>query len=166
MNKNKIFRIVSVFSLLVIVVMISISLSSSLSVGGIIYSSDSETCGSCHIEVAYVESYKNAVHGEENNVTCISCHQYSSPITDESCLSCHEDYADTNSTKFNWDWVSYLVIVDSHDDGSHISGKCTTCHIEHKFEFGVPKAVTKSLCKNCHVPIPPGVDISKMLPAP
>lgn len=165
MKNNKIFRIVSVLILLVIVTVINISLAPTLSVGGIVYNSDSETCGSCHIEVRYVESYRDELHSL-GEISCIDCHQYPSPITDVSCLTCHEDYSSTNSIEFNWDWVGYLVIVDPHDEKSHIPAKCTTCHIEHKFEFGVPNAVTQSICSDCHVAIPPDVDISKMLWAP
>ncbi|MFC1755703.1 cytochrome c3 family protein [Thermoproteota archaeon] len=158
-------KIVSIFSLLMIIIVINISLSSSLSVGGLVYNSDSEACASCHIEVPYVEGYRDGLHSD-GNVTCISCHQYSSPIQDVSCLTCHEDYADTNSTEYNWDWMNYLVVVDPHDAKAHIGAKCTTCHIEHKFEFGVPKSTTQSTCSNCHIAIPPGTDISKMLPLP
>lgn len=165
MKNNNISLIVSVLILFAVIIVVNISLAPTLSVGGLIYNSDSETCASCHIEVRYVESYRDELHSL-GEISCMDCHQYPSPILDESCLTCHEDYSSISDISFNWDWVGYLAIVDPHDKKSHIPAKCTTCHIEHKFEFGVPNAVTESLCSDCHVAIPPDVDISDMILAP
>lgn len=165
MKSGGILRIAGIVVLVVIIGLITILFSTSLSVGGVAYSSDSETCSSCHIEVPYVEGYRNSFHSNAN-ITCMDCHQYTSPIKDEDCLSCHQEDFETNSTKFFWDWVGFLTPIDAHDEKPHIPARCTQCHLEHKFQFGVPKPAVQSRCFDCHVPIPEGVDISDMIPAP
>jgi hypothetical protein len=165
MKNSGLLRVTGVIALVVIIGLITILISSSLSVGGTAFSSDSETCSSCHIEVPYVEGYRNSPHSN-GNLTCMSCHQYSSPIKDKDCLTCHEDDYITNSTAFFWDWVGFLTIIDAHTETPHISSRCTGCHLEHKFQLGVPKVATQSRCFDCHPPIPEGVNIDRMPRAP
>ena len=168
LKNGNILQIAGIISLVVIIALITISIASSLSVGGIAYSSDSETCANCHGEVPYVEGYKNSSHSN-GDVTCMNCHQYSSPIKDKDCLTCHEDdYRRDNgsSTKFNWDWASYLQEVDAHQKGPHIGVRCTNCHLEHKFQFGIAREALQSRCFDCHIPIPEGADLSRYAPAP
>jgi hypothetical protein len=140
-------------ALFVVIVATTFSLMPSLSVGGSVYSGDPETCASCHNEVPYVQGYRGSPH-DEGNVTCMDCHQYRSPITDVQCLTCHEDYKESNKTQFTWLWVVEFRTIDAHAN-AHIPAKCTTCHLEHRFELGMPHAVTQSLCRDCHQPYNP-----------
>jgi len=153
-------QVVGIISLVVIIALITISIASSLSVGGIAYSSDSETCANCHIEVPYVEGYRDSSHSN-GNLSCMSCHQYPSPIKDKDCLTCHEDYNLANSSKYYWDWVGFLQPIDAHEKDPHVPQRCTQCHLEHKFEFGVAREATQSRCFDCHIPIPEGVDLDR-----
>lgn len=157
MKSGKILQIASIIFLVMIIGLITISIAPSLSVGGTSYSSDSETCATCHIEVPYVEGYRNSSHSN-GDVSCIGCHQYSSPIKDANCLTCHQDDYITNSTLYYWDWSGYLTPIDPHVV-SHIPFSCTQCHIEHKFLLGVPREVTESQCRECHTPIPEGANL-------
>ena len=158
MKSSGILRIVGVIAMVVIISLITILFLTSLSVGGVAYSSDSEICTSCHIEVPYVEGYRNSPHSNAN-LSCMDCHQYSSPIKDEDCLTCHQDSFLTNSTKFFWFWFEFVTLIDAHAESPHIQAKCTQCHLEHKYQTGVPKAALQSRCFDCHVPIPEGVDL-------
>ncbi len=162
MKSGNILQIAGIISLVVIIALITISIASSLSVDGTTYSSDSETCAACHIEVPYVEGYRNSSHSN-GDISCMGCHQYSSPIKDADCLTCHQDDYITNSTLYYWDWVGYLTPMDDHSKIAHVPAKCTQCHLEHKFQLGVAKAATQSLCFLCHIPIPEGADLDKYI---
>tara|TARA_B100001971_G_C17972783_1_gene423259 strand:- start:114 stop:635 length:522 start_codon:yes stop_codon:yes gene_type:complete len=157
MKSGNILQVAGIISLVVIIGLITISIASSLSVDGTTYSSDSETCASCHIEVPYVEGYRNSSHSN-GDVSCMGCHQYSIPLKDADCLTCHQDDYLTNSTKFYWDWAGYLVTIDPHVR-SHIPFSCTQCHLDHKFQLGIPREATESQCSECHIPIPEGANL-------
>ncbi|MCL4436409.1 MAG: cytochrome c3 family protein [Thaumarchaeota archaeon] len=151
MARNAAITIIFTIAIIFATAAITLSLATTTSVGGSAYRSNSETCASCHNEVPYVKGYEGSPHAE-GNVTCMDCHQYKSPITDVQCLTCHEDYSRSNKTAFRW---QYGIIIDAHSKYAHMPAKCTTCHLEHKFELGVPRAATESLCKNCHKPYNP-----------
>ncbi len=148
MDRGTALRVTISAVLAATIIVITITISTSLSVGGIAYSGDPEACASCHIEVPYVEGWMDSPH-YEGNITCMDCHQYR-VIEDQNCLTCHQDYDVTNSTKFLWSSIGGIREIDAHLKTPHIPAKCTTCHIEHKFELGIPRPVTESLCSNCH----------------
>jgi uncharacterized paraquat-inducible protein A len=149
MTRNTAITIIFGVTLIFVISALAFSTLTSMSVGGAIYSNDPDTCASCHNEVPYVKGYEGTAH-DEGNVTCIDCHQYPSPITDAQCITCHEDYRQSNKTQFEWLWVVEIRVVDAHSETAHIPAKCTTCHIEHKFVLGTPRPVTESICSNCH----------------
>ncbi|MDP6586996.1 MAG: cytochrome c3 family protein [Anaerolineales bacterium] len=154
MDRNTALRITFSVIIVAAIIVITITIATSFSISGIAYSSDPEACASCHIEAPYVEGWRDSPH-DEGNITCMDCHQYRI-IGDQECLTCHEDYDATNSTQFLWSSIGRLREIDSHLNPSHIPAKCTTCHMEHKFELGIPRPVTESLCNTCHLKyIPP-----------
>lgn len=143
--------LIGAIAIIVGVVAMAIAFSTSLSVGGAVYRLDSEACASCHYEEPYYEGWKTSVHGEEN-VTCMDCH---APVVikDDTCLDCHEDYDLTNKTKFLWNWAGVITRIDAHQKSPHVGQKdCISCHLEHEFRLGAPRATTKSLCYLCHTP--------------
>ncbi len=152
MARNSAITVVFTAVLIAVLAVITLSFATSTSVGGATYSNDPNTCASCHNEEPYVKGYVTSPHAK-GNVTCMDCHKYQSPITDANCLTCHEEYtARPNRTSFPWLWVVEVRIVDAHSQNAHIPARCTTCHIQHKFELGVPKEATQSICSNCHKP--------------
>ena len=165
MNSGMILKLIGVIASVVIIGLVTALTASSLSVGGVAYSSDSEACASCHIETLYVEGYRNSSHSN-GDVSCMDCHKYSTPIKDEDCLSCHEDDYRTNSTKFLWDWVGFITPIDAHAENAHITQTCNNCHLEHKFQYGLPKAAVQSRCFECHIPIKDDVNLKDLPRAP
>lgn len=125
--------------------------SPSLSVGGVNPKDSSEACTSCHYEAPYYRGWKTSTHGKEN-VSCLDCHK--SPVmNDKACLTCHENYNDSTKAEYRWDWVNYIVRINEHQKEPHIGPvDCKTCHIEHEFQLGTPRPVTKSICLLCHQP--------------
>jgi len=125
--------------------------SSSLSVSGVIQTRDSSNCASCHYETPFYEGWNRSLHGK-SNVACLDCHN-STSITDETCLSCHQNYIQTSNATYLWQWNSFIITIDSHDTLSHIGHvDCKTCHIEHDFKLGKSDMVTETMYLSCHRP--------------
>jgi hypothetical protein len=151
MARNVAATIIFTAVLIIALAGVTFALATSTSVGGTTYSNDPKSCAACHNEKLYVEGYVVSQH-EEANVTCMDCHQYQSPISDADCLTCHQDYDRSNKTQFPWLWVVEVRIVDAHSHTAHIPARCTTCHLQHKFELGRPIETTHSICSDCHKP--------------
>ncbi|MDP6250081.1 MAG: hypothetical protein QGH26_04620, partial [Candidatus Pacebacteria bacterium] len=65
-----------------------------------------------------------------------------------------------------WDWVGFVTPVDAHSEKAHITQTCNNCHLEHKFQYGLPKAAVQSRCFECHIPIKDDVNLKGLPRAP
>jgi len=158
MIKMRIRIIVSSIVIAFSLVLLLLLFSTSLSVSGVVYGKDSKACSSCHYESPYFEGWNDSLHGKLNVATgsaganCLDCHK-STPVSEETCLSCHEDYSNSNRTRYRWDWANFIVSIDAHAKVPHIGHvECKTCHLEHEFRLGTPAMTTKTICRLCHNP--------------
>jgi len=151
MARNLAVTVIFTILLIAALAAVTLAMATSTSVGGSTYSKDPKSCASCHNEEPYVDGHIISPHGEAN-VTCMDCHKYLSPISDANCLTCHQDYRNSNKTSFPWLWLVEVRIVDAHSQTAHIPARCTTCHLQHRFELGLPRETTKSICSDCHKP--------------
>ncbi|MGF1492999.1 MAG: cytochrome c3 family protein [Microcoleaceae cyanobacterium] len=79
-------------------------------------------------------------------VSCNSCHEGFKPVTNETCLRCHqaEMAKDAHGAKKFQDprWADLLAELDVLT--------CTACHEEHVHMFGRGVHLKPELCMSCH----------------
>ncbi|NET84345.1 MAG: hypothetical protein F6J94_21230 [Moorea sp. SIO1F2] len=79
-------------------------------------------------------------------VSCNSCHEGFKPVTNETCMRCHEAEmaADAHGAKKFRDprWAELLTKIDVLT--------CTACHNEHVHMFGRGVHLKPDLCMACH----------------
>lgn len=78
--------------------------------------------------------------------SCASCHEGFKPVTNETCVRCHEVEMATDAhgpKKFNdLRWAAELEKLEVLT--------CTTCHNEHVHMFGRGVHLQPDLCMTCH----------------
>ncbi len=78
--------------------------------------------------------------------SCSSCHEGFKPVTNETCLRCHEAEMaeDAHGPKKFRDprWADLLTGIDVLT--------CTACHVEHVHIFARGVHLKPDLCMNCH----------------
>lgn len=81
--------------------------------------------------------------------SCASCHQGFQPVSNETCLRCHEAEMATDAhgaKKFRDPrWAAELAKLEVLT--------CTTCHNEHVHMFGRGVHLQPDLCMTCHAEI-------------
>ncbi len=84
--------------------------------------------------------------------SCHSCHEGFKPVSNETCLRCHEAEMATDihgAKKFRDPrWAGELANLNALT--------CTTCHEEHVHMFGRGVHLKPDLCMACHSKIPQG----------
>jgi len=160
-------RLIAAVAITAVIVALTVVLSPSLSIGGVIYGEDPEACASCHYEKQFYEGWRLSTHGK-SDVTCGDCH--SPPLVDRlaaenftregSCIVCHSSKEELlNATRFYGYWpipARIVIEVNPHNKLDHFANvPCATCHIEHKAEKGVRKMVSENPCVRCHNVAPP-----------
>ncbi|MEC4983059.1 MAG: cytochrome c3 family protein [Oscillatoria sp. PMC 1068.18] len=78
--------------------------------------------------------------------SCKSCHEGFKPVSNETCMRCHEAEmaTDTHGAKKFRDprWAEFLTKLDALT--------CTACHEEHIYMFGRGVHLKPDLCMACH----------------